>query len=252
MQGLIDKIAVVDPPLEQGPIPLYYQLEQRLRARISQSEFLPGAALPTEDQICEEYKVSRITVRRALDGLQRLGMIERRRGVGSFVTEKPQGIDSHLTGSLSEFLAQAGTLRTECISLGEDAPDAGVCELLGLAQGESAILLRTLGTKDGAPVGYLEIWFPVAIGQLLDRDKLSGNQPIVRIVEEVSSVRITRAAQTIVPDVAGSDAAKHLQIAENAPILSVQRVYYAGEQPIEVANVRYHPNRYRYAIEFKD
>jgi GntR family transcriptional regulator len=87
---------------------------------------------------------------------------------------------------------------------------------------------------------------------LLNRDDLSGNLPIVRIVEQVSSVRITRAAQTIRPDVAGPDAAEHLKIAANAPILSVQRVYYAGEQPIEVANVRYHPDRYRYAIEFKD
>lgn len=245
-------IAATETPLEQGPIPLYYQLEQRLRTRISQREFLPGAALPSEDQIGEEYKVSRITVRRALEGLKRLGMIERRRGVGSFVTQKPQGIDSHLTGSLSEFLAQAGTLRTECLSLEEDMPDNSVRELLGLAKEDTAILLRTLGTKDGAPVGYLEIWFPLEIGRLLDRDQLSGNQPIVRIVEQVSSVRITRAAQTIVPGVAGADAAKHLQIAESAPILSVQRVYYAGEQPVEVANVRYHPDRYRYAIEFKD
>ena len=249
---MMTDITVGKAPLEQGPIPLYYQLEQSLRTRISQREFLPGSVLPTEDQICEEYKVSRITVRRALEGLKRLGMIERRRGVGSFVTERPQGINSHLTGSLSEFLAQAGTLTTKCLSLGEAAPDDDVRCLLSLNKNDRAILLRTLGTMDGAPVGYLEIWFPFEIGRLLNRDDLSGNLPIVRIVEQVSSVRITRAAQTIGPDLAGPDAAEHLKIEANAPILSVQRVYFAGEQPVEVANVRYHPDRYRYAIEFKD
>lgn len=238
-------------PLQQGPIPLYYQLEQRLRARIGQSEFLPGCALPTEDQICEEYKVSRITVRRALDGLQRLGMIERRRGVGSFVAEKPRGINSHLTGSLSEFLAQAGTLRTQCLSLGEAKANATISGLLGLEDHDRTILLKTLGSIDGAPVGYFEIWFPYEIGKLLKRSDMDGNVPIVRIVEQVSSVRITRAAQTIEPDTAGIEAAEHLQIEANAPILHVQRVYYAGDRPIELANVRYHPDRYRYAIEFK-
>ena len=237
--------------LEQGPIPLYYQLEQQLRARISQSEFLPGSALPTEDQICEDYKVSRITVRRALDGLQRLGMIERRRGVGSFVAEKPKGINSHLTGSLSEFLSQAGTLRTRCLSLGEAKADRAICAKLGLQEDDRAVLLRTIGNMDGAPVGYFEIWFPYEIGKLLKQSDMDGALPIVRLVEQVSSVRITRAAQTIEPDTAGTKAAEYLQIAANAPILNVQRVYYAGDRPIELVNVRYHPDRYRYAIEFK-
>lgn len=241
-----------DAPLEPGPIPLYYQLEQRLLTRISENEFLPGAALPTEDQICDEYKVSRITVRRALDGLQRLGMIERRRGVGSFVAEKPQGINSKLTGSLSEFLAQAGSLNTRSISLNEAMPDANVRKRLGLGTDELAVLLRTVGELDGAPVAYLEIWFPFEIGRLLEKSQLEGNLPIVRVVEQVSSIRITRASQTIRPDFAGQDAAEHLQIAPSAPILHVERIYFAGDRPVELVNVRYHPDRYRYAIEFRN
>jgi len=62
--------------LEPGPIPLYYQLEQELRRRIESAEFAPGAAFLTEDQICEQYGVSRITVRRALESLCQQQMIE--------------------------------------------------------------------------------------------------------------------------------------------------------------------------------
>lgn len=237
--------------LDQGPVPLYYQLEQRLRARIVADEFVPGNPLPTEDQICNQYKVSRITVRRALESLQRQGLIERRRGVGSFVTEKPRGINSHLTGSLSEFLAMAGSLRTSCLSLEEvDAP-AEVRARLGLEDGQRVTLLRTVGSLEQGPVAYLEIWFPLEIGSKLSPEQLDGNMPVVRLVEQVANIRITRAEQTIEPDHAGEEAGKYLQIDPKAPILNVSRTYFVGDRPIELANVRYHPDRYRYAIDFK-
>lgn len=241
----------LEVPLEQGPIPLYYQLEQRLRDRIRGEEFKLGVPLPTEDQICHEYQVSRITVRRALDSLQRQGLIEKRRGVGSFVAEKSGGINSRLTGSLSEFLDVAGTLLIHCISLDECAPPAQVSEAFGLAPDETAVLLRTTGSLDKGPVGYFEIWLPAEIGRLVRSDAIDGDTPVVRLVENLAQVRITSAEQTIQPDHAGEEAAKYLGIAANTPILSVQRTYFVGDRPIEVAFVRYHPERYRYAIEFK-
>jgi GntR family transcriptional regulator len=243
--------ASMETGLEQGPVPLYYQLEQRLRERIVGAELEPGAPLPTEDRICLEYGVSRITVRRALESLQRQGLIERRRGVGSFVANRPTGINSRLTGSLNEFLSVAGTLSIQFISLEECEPPTEVRRTLALGQDETAVLLRTTGSLEDRPVGYFEIWIPLDIGRQLKADDIKGNTPIVRLVETLARVRITRAQQTIEPDRAGDAAARYLHLDPETPILSVQRVYYAGDRPIELARVRYHPDRYRYAIEFK-
>ena len=251
MQGVRIDLSAGADALQHGPVPLYYQLEQRLRARILADEFAPGAPLPTEDQICKEYKVSRITVRRALDGLQRQGLIETRRGLGSFVREKSPGINSQLTGSLDEFLARAGSLHTTSIDLAEAQPPSKVRAQLNLDATERATLLRTIGLLDDMPVAYLEIWLPIEIGSQLRREELDGSMPVVRTVERVSNTRITRAEQTIEPDHAGKEAARHLHIDPRTPILHVQRTYFAGDRPIELANVRYHPDRYRYAIELK-
>ena len=237
--------------LEQGPIPLYYQLEQRLRARISADEFVPGVALPTEDQICQEYKVSRITVRRALDALQRQGLIERRRGLGSFVLDRRHGINSQLTGSLEEFLVAAGSLRTVSLSLQLLDPPDDVKSRLELRHDETAVLLRTIGYLEKLPVAYLEIWLPGDVGAKLRQEDIDADVPVVRLVEQVANVRITRAVQIIEPGLAGETAASFLEIAPEAPILQVQRVYFAGDRPVELANVRYHPDRYRYTIELK-
>src|SRR3954454_4112192 len=114
-------------PLHEGPVPLYHQLEQDLLERITAGEFAPGDALPTEEGICEQYGVSRITVRRALDALIGQGLIIRRRGVGSFVAERREGVRSvRLSGSLDDFLATAGALAIEVLSLGETQPSEEV------------------------------------------------------------------------------------------------------------------------------
>lgn len=234
-----------------GPVPLYYQLEQSLRERIVGGEFAKGEALPTEDQICCEYKVSRITVRRALSGLVQHGLIERRRGVGSFVSEKPHGINSHLTGSLSEFLAVAGMLTTRQISFGEVAPSPEFAEFLGLGAGESATLLRAVGALEEGPVAYLEIWFPPDVGDQLASEDLTGRVPVALKVEKAINTKITRAEQTIKPGRAGSLAGHHLEVDADTPVLRVRRSYFAGNRLIEIADVVYHPERYSYAIEFK-
>jgi DNA-binding GntR family transcriptional regulator len=90
--------------LEQTPLPLYHQVKEELRARIVANEFAPGVALPTEEQICAEYRVSRITVRRALDELIGEGLITKRHGIGSFVAERKNEIRAGWSARSASFL----------------------------------------------------------------------------------------------------------------------------------------------------
>ena len=69
-------------------IPLYYQLETILRKRILSGEIAPNVPFPSEESLGHEYEVSRITVRRALSSLVQDGVIIRKRGKGTFVSEK--------------------------------------------------------------------------------------------------------------------------------------------------------------------
>lgn len=237
--------------LEPGSVPLYYQLEQDLRARIEAGEFAAGAMLPTEHQVCDHYSVSRITVRRALDSLIKQGMIERRHGVGSFVRDPRNGIDSRLTGSLNEFLASAKLMSTVWHSLDPLEAIEPVRDMFGLDVGVDAYRLTALGSLQGKPIASLEIWFPPDIGAGLNLEDGDASTPVIRIIERKFSLRVTRAEQFIEPDVAGDAAARQLQVKPSTPILRARRTYFAGSRPIEMAYVRYHPERYRYAIEFR-
>lgn len=241
-------------PLQDGPVPLYHQLEQDLTERINAGEFPQGEPMPTEERICEQYGVSRITVRRALDALIAQGLILRRRGVGSFVAERRQGVRSvRLTGSLDDFLATAGSLDIELLSLERVAPPPEVRAALELPEEEAEVVRLELSSSlSGRPVIYLEIYFPLAIGGVLSRDDLTPGVPVIRLIERKLNLRVVRAHQLIESDLAGAEAARHLGISPATPILRIRRVYFThGDRPIEVAILRHHPERYQYEIELR-
>lgn len=236
-----------------GPAPLYQQLEQSLRARIDSQEFKAGDALPTEERICAEYGVSRITVRRALDALIAEGMITKRRGVGTFVSPKPSaGVRSvRLSGSLDEFLASAGTLATQVLDMIDvDAPAEAV-EGLRLAPGSRCTRLELISFLDGVPLGYHHLYLPLAVGQRVQPAEVGQTLPVIRMVEDKVGVRVVRAEQFLEADVAGAAAAKYLGLKETTPVMKVTRIYYdTSGAPVEMIVARNHPERYRYSIDF--
>lgn len=239
--------------LDTGPIPLYHQLESDLRARIHANEFEPGALLPTEERICKEYGVSRITVRRALDALISQGLITKRRGVGSFVAEKRNDVRSvRLVGSLDEFLASAGALNTRFLTLARVSAPPKAAECLQLEAGEETVRLTLAATLSDNPVAFLELYFPLWVGDVVTPGDIASGTPTIRTIERKLNLRIERADQIIEASVAGDQAADHLELAPTDPVLRVTRVYYAADgRPVEAVFVRYHPEHYRYAIEFR-
>jgi GntR family transcriptional regulator len=239
--------------LSGGPIPLYHQLEQELRARITRGEFKSGEALPTEERICHQYGVSRITVRRALDALIAEGLIVKRRGVGSFVAPPSAGgIRSvRLSGSLDEFLASAGTLQTKVLSLQEtDAPEEAI-RGLRLDEGSRCTRFELLSYLEGAPLGHHNLYLPLSIGRRVSSADIGHKLPVIRMVEDKIGVRVVRAEQFLEADVAGADAAEHLGLKDATPVLKVTRIYYdTSGAPVEMIVARNHPERYRYSIDF--
>lgn len=94
MGGIMD----LSPQLSEGDRtimrkPLYQKILDELREKIRSGHFLPGQALPTELELAEQYKVSRITSKRAMEELEREGLILRKRGVGSIVTPPAERMD---------------------------------------------------------------------------------------------------------------------------------------------------------------
>jgi GntR family transcriptional regulator len=104
-------------------------------------------------------------------------------------------------------------------------------------------------TKEG-PTAHSEFFFRPEMADILSIDDIAGSEPIVRIVERKLGVRVGRARQVIEPDQVTGTSVQFLGLPEGTPVLLAQRSYYTttGEL-IEVARLRYHPQRYRYEVE---
>jgi GntR family transcriptional regulator len=237
--------------LEPGPIPLYYRLQQHLQERIRGGEFEPGSPLPTEEQLCVEYGVSRITVRRALDSLLHQDLISRRRGVGTFVAQQAERVKSvRLVGSLDEALSYVSDLTYKILSRTTVEPPLLIAKALGLAQEARVWRLEAIGYLKGESFAYTDFFFPAPIGAFIQESDVMDNVPILRIVEQKIGQKVVRAEQIVEPALAGRAVARHLGIKPGAAILKVLRTYYtASKEPVEAALARYHPERYRYTVE---
>ena len=91
-----------------SPVPLYYQLREQIRDNILSGKWEYGKELPSELQLCETLKLSRATVKQAMDGLVQEGLIERKKGKGTFVIYQNEGYNIFSEPSLSRQAARAG------------------------------------------------------------------------------------------------------------------------------------------------
>jgi len=126
-------------------IPLYYQLENILREKIKSGEYGRGDHFPTEDELVQSYKVSRITVRQALTSLEKDGLITRKRGKGSFVTDKTNQLEPmKLTGMIEDIIAMGIKTKTRIINFGFVFPPPKAIETLKLSGDEKVLRVERI------------------------------------------------------------------------------------------------------------
>lgn len=236
-----------------GPIPLYHQLEQDIAARIASGEFAAGEMLPTEEKLGQSYGVSRITVRKALDTLERQVLITRRRGIGSFVVDRKPGIHAvHLSGSLDDFLQTAQRLTPRVLALEACPAPTSIADAFGIEPDANMLRLELVSSTEDGPLAHGEFFFPERMIGILTLEDIRTSEPIVRTLERLTGAKVVRAEQLIEPDVASDLTAELLGIASGSPLLRTQRTYFTSEgEPIEIATLRYHPKRYRYQVELR-
>ncbi len=129
-------IEIVGPLHKEDPTPLYLQLQKVLRDAIDGHVVKADEAIPTERDLAEEFDVSRITVRKAIDGLVSDGLVARRRGAGTFVTRpRVEKSFSKLTSFSQDMISRGRRPYSEWVSktAGTVTPEEALS--LGLSPG---------------------------------------------------------------------------------------------------------------------
>lgn len=140
------------------PKPLYLQIEDDIRQNIRFKKYSIGDQMPSEEELCIQYGVSRITVRRAIQGLVDAGLLEKHRGKGTFVAVPKHivavGKSDGFTGYLEKFGRHS---RQKILGKILASSDERQAEMLGLHTGDKIIEIKRLIFEDAFPLAVDEL-----------------------------------------------------------------------------------------------
>jgi GntR family transcriptional regulator len=190
--SLADQIGF-DPAEGRGP--LYRRLEERLRHAIESGAVKPEQALPSERDLAEDLDMSRITVRKALDGLVAGGLLVRRQGAGTFVAGRVEKSFSKLTSFSEDMAARGRSSRSEWITRAEGAVTPDESLMLGLSPGTAVFRFHRIRFADdfGMALEYSTIpafalpSLSVVRGSLYEALNAAGTRP-VRALQRLRAV----------------------------------------------------------------
>ncbi len=224
----------------------YQKMYNILREKILGKVYLPGAKFPTERKLCEEYGVSRITVRHALKLLEEQGFIERMQGRGTFVkAAKPKKtaiLDFAYSRSIkTEMPELVRKLLTDEIII----PPSYIAEELGLLKNEKCLFLERLDSFEDLPLTFDQVYIPLEYTKTITPE-ISARIDFLSIWEERESIKGTFIRETIEAEAANDLVAERLGVSVGSPILmGTEILFNKDETPLAVFISRYRHDRFK-------
>ncbi|NNN45461.1 MULTISPECIES: GntR family transcriptional regulator [unclassified Vibrio] len=225
---------------------LYKKVMLALKGRIDSGEFQIGDNLPTESKLMDEYAVSRITVRKAIDVLVKMGMVEKRQGAGTTV------IGQSMTGSMSslrsnrEYLAESGAeLSYDVEQFALMTPPEHVAQALAISDGEKVYFIRRFMFINGVLSIYEDSYMPASLFPDLSLNHLKGSK--YHYLEQVLRLKIDGAIQDFAAILPDEHIAKCLGVTTETPLLKLTSVGKLTDGRLfEYTEIVSKPNTYSY------
>jgi DNA-binding GntR family transcriptional regulator len=231
-------------------VPLYIQIAEGLMGKIESGELAPGDQLPPERDLAEQLGVNRMTLRRALRVLEAQGLIDRRHGVGTYITtpkiDRQMDVVFRFTRGMQNRGYTPGAL---LISIEMIAMDAAAARQLAVPLTSLAYRIRRLRLINQEPVLLENYTIPQTRFPDLDRFDLQARS-IYEIMENEYGIAIVRAHQSFEPVIATAFDAELLKVRPGAPLMLERRLSYdKDELPVESGQDRYRGDRFRFITD---
>lgn len=204
----------------ESPVPLYHQLQEILRLKIANRAWSVGTQIPSEHELCRTFGVTRPTVRQALEGLVREGLLVKRRGKGAFVTTPPPPVGLFsVTGVSDAFAGSNIDVETRVTYAGKSA----ACILAeGVDPDGGWVKFERVRSLNNVPVFYEYTWIQAQLVPGLEKIDLN-NRSLYRTLQESHGLRVGGGTQRFSAIASGLKVARALRVRPGAPLLRVVR-----------------------------
>lgn len=229
-----------------GPIPLYFQVEQRIEKAIMDGHLPAGARLENEVALGERLNLSRPTIRRAIQDLVDKGLLVRRRGIGTQVVHGRVTRGVELTSLFDDLNQGNQKPTTRVLSHTRDKANDTVADRLGVSVGSPVLHTKRLRIADGVPVAVLENWLPEQFTDISESELSDvGLYEIIRS----RGVAIRVAKQKIGARTSNAAEAALLDVDRGTALLTMERAAFdSSGKGIEFGSHYYRPDLYSFEM----
>ena len=228
-------------------LPLYAQVENVIIDRISDGSLPPGTRLPSEDDLVQEYAVSRTTIRAAIQSLIQRGLVEIRRGKGTFVTHPKITQElTELTGFVEDMQALGRHAEAQVLDQQVVAANQIVARQLAIPQGTLVVRIQRVRLADAIPLSFDETYLPKQLGEKVMADNLE-TEPIFSLLEQKYRTPLVEAEYRLEAVCADPTVATALCIDVGSPIFLIERTSYStGHRPVDYEKLHYRGDQIRF------
>lgn len=237
---------------KKSHVPIYLQIEKILTKKISNGELKSGDPIPSETELVNQYQVSRMTARKAVDYLVRQGTVERQRGRGTFIKQTDSTLkmqlplDSHLTSS-----EVASTLKSPIINkvlhLEKTVAPKEVCQKLGITLDTPVWFMKRLRLIGNIPFVY-ESSYMLADPLFPDLTEEDLNNSKYEYMEKKGH-RVNRSQKEIAAKLPSEEVREMLGLKREEPVLFAQSLASVENNGVcEVSDIYYNQDHYTFTL----
>jgi GntR family transcriptional regulator len=235
---------------------LYVQMYSIIKNKIESRAWPAGSQIPTEDELCKTYEVSKATVRMAVSELERSGFLKKLQGKGTFVTYEPQLLGVTMKTKLTENMFGEGVKASKQVLIKDTqttSPEmkifSSVTDAMGNASSLHYILCKR--TVNGETACVEEIFIPLAVMPIIVNEDISSIS-LYDLIQQKSEKKIMKVVQTIEVTEIDAERASILGSRTGEPGLQLHRLLIgADSRPIAYTRLLGKGNKYKVQTEFE-
>ncbi len=236
---------------KKSVIPYYYQLKEILKALIEENILSQGEQIPSENELCQRYEVSRTVVRQAINEMVYEGLLIRKKGKGTYVA-KPK-ISGSLMQSLNGFYKDmvVKDLKTNSEVLDFSIVDAPrkIADRLQLEPGSKTFKIDRLRFVNDEPIVYVITYIPYDLCPNLINEDLA-NQSLYEVMDKKFNLRIYKSRRSIEAVGATEKNALLLGIETGAPLFLLKSISYLQDgMPVEYYEAKHRGDRIGFEVD---
>jgi len=232
-----------------GGAALYQQVKDFIAGRIQDGTWRAGDRLPSENELVQQFGISRMTVNRALRELVEQGRIRRTAGVGSFVADdKPQSNLLQIASLAQDIRSRGHDYACEVIAVERISATLEIAAALGLNTGASVFHSLCVHKEDGVPMQLEDRYVNPAMAPGFDQQDFSSEQPSDFLLRTVLFDQMEHVVDAVLPT---PQQAHLLQMDIGQPCLLLTRRTWQRDVPITIVRCLHPGARYRLGSRFR-